>query len=229
MRKRRESDYGYDGPSIEDGNSTKDRGDYNGITEIESGPSRITIDDLQRMEECALLSCSIPKSRPIRKGLAFGLALPFLTLAAAAPPFTGSAVATPTPSPTPTLYIRQESESLDEEVIDYDIQYLTSMSTPTQNLPTNVYVVAETRLPFYLSQDQQGSWTKVDNAWLLYGRQAGVGLSRLYEKGAHNRWPLRILDLTMIRSRLPSPRLTQAIHTIHRSSPLRMLYHQGLS
>jgi hypothetical protein len=49
------------------------------------------------------------------------------------------------------------------------------MSTPTHALPTDVYMVAETRLPFYLSQDQDGSWTKVDDAWFLYGRQAGVG------------------------------------------------------
>jgi hypothetical protein len=48
------------------------------------------------------------------------------------------------------------------------------MSTPTQALPTDVYVVDEQRLPFYMTQDQNGQWVKVDNAWLLYGRQAGV-------------------------------------------------------
>jgi hypothetical protein len=172
MRKRRESDYGYDGPSIEDWNNTKD---YNGITAVESGPSRITIDDLERMER---RSSSPVSKKGSKKRIALGLALPFFTLAAAAPPaYLPTSVATLTP--TPTLYTRQEptAESrIDEEEVDYDIQYLTSMSTPTHALPTNVYVVAETRLPFYLSQDQQGSWSKVDNAWLLYGRQAGVGL-----------------------------------------------------
>jgi len=171
MRKRRESDYGYDGPSIEDWNNTKD---YNGITAVESGPSRITIDDLERMERRT--SCTSLR-KGSKKRIALGLALPFFTFAAAAPPaYLPTSVATLTP--TPTLYIRQEptAESrIDEEEIDYDIQYLTSMSTPTHALPTNVYVVAETRLPFYLSQDQQGSWSKVDNAWFLYGRQAGVG------------------------------------------------------
>jgi hypothetical protein len=171
MRKRRESDYGYDGPSIEDWNNTKD---YNGITVVESGPSRITIDDLERMER---RSSSTSSRKGSKKRIALGLALPFFTFATAAPPaYLPTSVATLTP--TPTLYIRQEptAESrIDEEEIDYDIQYLTSMSTPTHALPTNVYVVAETRLPFYLSQDSQGSWSKVDNAWLLYGRQAGVG------------------------------------------------------
>jgi len=180
MRKRRERDYGYDGPSIGYWNRTKDSKDYNGITEVESGPSRITIDDLERMERSSTPSRfrNSIRSNSVRNTkvrIALGLALPFFTLAAAAPPFNpGSLVATPTPSPT-QLYIRQEAESrIDEEEIDYDIRYLTSMSTPTQALPTNVYVVAETRLPFYLSQDTQGSWTKVDNAWFLYGRQAGV-------------------------------------------------------
>ena len=171
MRKRRESDYGYDGPSIEDWNNTKD---YNGITAVESGPSRITIDDLERLERRTSFISSRKRSK---KRIALGLALPFFTFAAAAPPaYLPTSVATLTP--TPTLYIRQEptAESrIDGENIDYDIQYLTSMSTPTHALPTNAYVVAETRLPFYLSQDQQGSWSKVDNAWLLYGRQAGVG------------------------------------------------------
>jgi len=176
MRKRRESDYGYDGPSIEGWNNTKD---YNGITAVESGPSRITIDDLERMERRSSSSLSKHSSKKgSKKRIALGLALPFFTLAAAAPPaYLPTSVATLTSSPT--LLIRQEptAESrLDGENIDYDIQYLTSMSTPTHALPTNVYVVAETRLPYYLSQDQQGSWSKVDNAWLLYGRQAGVGL-----------------------------------------------------
>jgi hypothetical protein len=173
MRKRRELDYGYDGPN---GDRIKDTEDYNGIMESESGPSRITIDDLERMERKRWRSS--PRPSPKRRiALGLGLALPFLTFAAAAPPaFRETTSIAPTPTPT-RLYTRQTLEPearIDEEEIDYDIQYLTSMSTPTQALPTNVYVVAETRLPFYLSQDQQGSWSKVDNAWLLYGRQAGV-------------------------------------------------------
>lgn len=175
MRKRRERDYGYDGPSIDHWNSSKDNMDYNGIIEVESGPSRITIDDLERMERRRSSSTTTKGSK---KRIALGLALPFLTLAAAAPPAYGSLATTLSPTPT-QLYIRQEptAESrIDEGEVDYDIQYLTSMSTPTHALPTDVYVVAETRLPFYLSQDTQGSWTKVDNAWFLYGRQAGVSL-----------------------------------------------------
>jgi len=175
MRKRRELDYGYDGPN---GDSLKDTKDYNGTMESESGPSRITIDDLERLERKCRRSLPRPSSKR-RVALGLGLALPFITLAAAAPPIyrdTSTIAFTPTPT---RLYTRQTLEPearIDEEEIDYDIQYLTSMSTPTHALPTTVYVVAETRLPFYLSQDQQGSWTKVDNAWFLYGRQAGVSL-----------------------------------------------------
>jgi hypothetical protein len=203
MRKRREVDYGYDGPSIGNWNSTKDRLDYNGIVSVESGPSRITIDDLERMESghrshsSSTLPHSLPRRRTRRKPIVFGIALALLPLVSAAPPIyrPDSPVIASKPTPTPTrLYPRQsqsptststEPESrIDGEEIDYDIQYLTSMSTPTHALPTNAYVVAETRLPYYLSQAQDGSWTKVDNAWLLYGRQAGVSvIIHVFEPG----------------------------------------------
>jgi hypothetical protein len=208
MRKRREVDYGYDGP---DWNSLKEYGDYNGNINSESGPSRITINDLERMEMKRHVSRLPSPSLSRRKrhiALGVGLALPFLTLAAAAPPIYRDrpppAIA-PTPTPNPShLHVRRASAStigaesrIDEEDIEYDIKYLTSMSTPTQALPTEVYIVAETRLPFYLSQDPEGSWSKVDNAWFLYGRQAGVGL-------------LRVNDLrTIINDRSPPPTLAR--------------------
>jgi hypothetical protein len=218
----------------------KDSRDYNGIQEFESGPSRITIDDLERIEGCetgmtggcrtwidysastsatsaSTNKTTIQRTTPRRRRIAIAaaLALPFLPYASAAPPIhrpDQTQVSTIPSQPTPTRirirnynYPRQQTSSvdssitssasasasaaasasasasgtepesrLDEEEIDYDIKYLTSMSTPTHALPTDVYRVAETRLPFYLSQDQQGSWTKVDDAWFLYGRQAGV-------------------------------------------------------
>lgn len=234
MRKRRVIDYG-DGESGGGDSTGRDaslnmfssrkgygqhRIVYHGEEVIESGPSRITIDDLERMErrirrtDTSHTASTRTRSRDrersehrqypaysahrtqrqrrgIRPILAASIAL--LPTVIAAPP-----VHRPVPSahsPTQRLIPRQtkspssststtitasdpqptEPESrIDEEPIDYDIQYLTSMSTPTQALPTDVYVVDEQRLPFYMTQDANGQWTKVDDAWFIYGRRAGV-------------------------------------------------------
>ncbi|KAL7419647.1 hypothetical protein Q5752_005560 [Cryptotrichosporon argae] len=46
-------------------------------------------------------------------------------------------------------------------------------AAPSLVLPTDIAVVPETALPYYLSQGPDGAWTKIDDAWLMYGRRAG--------------------------------------------------------
>lgn len=61
---------------------------------------------------------------------------------------------------------------------DTPLVYPTSVTRPT-DLPTQVVTVDENVLPYYLSQDADGKWYKVDNAWRLYGREAGVSGSTM--------------------------------------------------
>lgn len=214
---------------------------YDGEEDIESGPSRITIDDLERMDrkeqlgqgyststskrsqEGRIERYSVPtrRRRRIQTIIATASLALIPTTLAAPPPYrhdisTRSPSSsrsqqqqrllprqtestpppkpstTPFPSPSPSTSFSfsssgaetqtistQSQPSIDEGSIQYGIKYLTSMSTPTQALPTDVYVVDEQRLPFYLTQNENGEWVKVDNAWLLYGRQGGVSRSRI--------------------------------------------------
>lgn len=228
MRKRRvKVDYGWDGggarhPALVGVSSTEST--YSTSTTdqdiIESGPSRITIDDLERLDrereqsrergfvtrqssqrvrrrkvdregEERLDLDTVEYSehrRTSRRRRKIPTIVPIVTSLALIP----SILAAPTRTATDLLLARQTQASasssytapdplptdpqprLDEEPVDYDIKYLTSMSTPTHALPTDVYVVDERRLPFYMTQNEAGEWTKVDNAWFMYGRRAGV-------------------------------------------------------
>lgn len=94
--------------------------------------------------------------------------LPFLTTTFAAPPplipsNSPQIDVVPVITPTPTLNRR-------------DVAYITTAITPTV-LPTEVKVVPETRLPYVLTRADSGQWEKVESAWSLYGRQAGVSSS----------------------------------------------------
>lgn len=106
--------------------------------------------------------------------------LPFLSTAFAAPPplaptnspRIGSPPPPSSPSPpTPTLQQR-------------DVAYITTAITPTV-LPTEVKVVPETRLPYVLTRADSGRWEKVESAWSLYGRQAGVSVDRTLNNCLH--------------------------------------------
>jgi hypothetical protein len=71
-----------------------------------------------------------------------------------------------------TLGPRQE-----EEYADSPLVYLTSFSTPT-HLPTTTITLDQTVLPYILTKGSDGNWERVNNAWRLYGREAGVSGSR---------------------------------------------------
>lgn len=78
-------------------------------------------------------------------------------------------------------------EQLEEAVMeDTPLVYPTSVTVPT-DLPTETRTVDETSLPFYLTQREDGKWEKVDNAWRLYGREAGVSCVGELEKRCGNR------------------------------------------
>ncbi|WWC60086.1 uncharacterized protein I303_102650 [Kwoniella dejecticola CBS 10117] len=53
------------------------------------------------------------------------------------------------------------------------IKYLTSVSTPSV-LPTANSYVDETVLPYLLSRHEDGSWTRAEGGWSLYGRQVAT-------------------------------------------------------
>jgi hypothetical protein len=61
----------------------------------------------------------------------------------------------------------------EEENPDSPLVYLTSIVEPT-HLPTTTVTVDQTVLPYVLTQDPEGNWRRVNNAWSLYGREAGV-------------------------------------------------------
>jgi len=65
-------------------------------------------------------------------------------------------------------------EEEDDGDPDSPLVYLTSVVAPT-HLPTTTVTVDQTVLPYVLTQDSQGDWRRVNNAWSLYGREAGVG------------------------------------------------------
>lgn len=127
--------------------------------------------------------------------LASILALSLCSTALAAPPIVrrqspspdlASSSSSPqsTYNPTRTITLDPASPSftalskLAHEEDSGPIQYLTSLSRPS-HLPHDIYLVPETTLPYYLSRQSDGTWSKVDNAWLLYGRQAAVRFGSL--------------------------------------------------
>lgn len=52
--------------------------------------------------------------------------------------------------------------------------YSTTSNTAPTGLPTGIVPLNETALPYVLTQVGDGSWSKIDNAWVMYGRSAGV-------------------------------------------------------
>lgn len=293
MRKRRDKvDYGWDGG----GGGVLGSLDVAlhpsaGFGVIESGPSRITIDDLERIEReresqrrrGAIVWDPSTRQERRRRGSREGgkdteidgierssthstsiLAstrrrrrrIPPSTLSIAATfALLPSSLAAPTRTATHSLVPRQTTTTnttssttsaqdpqvtepearIDGEHTDYDIRYLTSMSTPTQALPTDVYVVDERRLPFYMTQNEAGEWTKVDDAWFIYGRRAGVSLSAVGgARSAGNadfcaRMSRRpISGLRMIPVRRPCRRRWSAVH-LNLPSPTTCLLGQSSS
>lgn len=111
-------------------------------------------------------SSSHSRCRPPRKPGALVsslLFLPFLVPSLSAPTRTLSV--SPTSTIDPTSEYRGNGDS--------PLVYLTTVTTPT-TLPSETVTVPATVLPYYLTQKTDGSWEKVDSAWSLYGRQAGV-------------------------------------------------------
>ena len=51
------------------------------------------------------------------------------------------------------------------------VGHLNPVTSPS-GLPTVSIAVDEKTLPYYLSLQEDGRWSKVDNAWYLYGRYA---------------------------------------------------------
>ncbi len=90
----------------------------------------------------------------------------FPTTYAAPPPNRPMApLKPPTFHPYPTTQARHPRRS------SHPISSITSSSGTTA---TSVSVVDETAMPYVLTQVGDGTWSKIDNAWYLYGRQAGV-------------------------------------------------------
>ena len=105
-------------------------------------------------------------------GSALPLALPFLASAHASP------LETPTPArryPPPRITLAPRHG--EEENPDSPLVYLTSVSAPT-HLPTTTVTLDETVLPYVLTKGDDGKWRRVNNAWSLYGREAGVSRTR---------------------------------------------------
>jgi hypothetical protein len=100
------------------------------------------------------------------------LALPFLA------PVCAKAADTPTPTrryPPPRITLAPRRG--EEENADSPLVYLTSFTTPT-HLPTTTVTLDQTVLPYYLTKGDDGNWQRVNNAWSLYGREAGVSRMR---------------------------------------------------
>lgn len=146
------------------------------------------------------------KRRYISTVLVSGIALSLLPTSSAAPPIyrrqspatltttsapTSRSISSTTSSPNPSLTItvtastsaataatsnRHSPIDRFQPESDGPIQYLTSASSPSQ-LPTEIYLVPESTLPWFLAKQSDGSWSKVDHAWNLYGRQPGVSCS----------------------------------------------------
>lgn len=84
---------------------------------------------------------------------------------------TTTTTTTATTNPYPTLAQRRLSTP---------VEYEAPSTVPV----TEKSAVPETALPLYLTQDSEGGWHKVPNAWSLYGRTAvsdatGTGLTGL--------------------------------------------------
>nr|XP_019012280.1 uncharacterized protein I206_03126 [Kwoniella pini CBS 10737]OCF51061.1 hypothetical protein I206_03126 [Kwoniella pini CBS 10737] len=110
--------------------------------------------------------------------------IPFLPSTSAAPPPTRSRrfPRSPLPKPTP---IESYSPIVPRDNVEADptstftikdhrnVKYLTSVVTPSV-LPTNNVYVDETVLPYLLSRHEDGSWTRAEGGWSLYGRQVAT-------------------------------------------------------
>lgn len=168
---------------------------------MQAGPSRITIDDLDRIERegepgQAAGIATIPRdarkrNRP-RSRTKDGqeatsrssTSLPTSSQSVPTPvamlallsPFLHLARAAPPPSrPHPTS--PQPTSSLPPiRSIPPDrraVNYINSVEYPL-SLPTERTLVDETRLPYILSQASDGKWEKEKAGWVMYGRQSGI-------------------------------------------------------
>ncbi|ORY25851.1 hypothetical protein BCR39DRAFT_278855 [Naematelia encephala] len=162
------------------------------LTSMAAGPSSITLDDLERMEsDSELMLSTHPNSSHPRKAssssssssvssqeldgrdtrrrprrrhfhtpktlvLAQLLAVAVPTAYAAPPPTRRQARAVPTPTFQPRTRIA------------YPVT-----TPPISSVTSLPMTLDERRLPYVLTQLDDGSWSKIDNAWSLYGRQAG--------------------------------------------------------
>ncbi|WWC99097.1 hypothetical protein V866_005992 [Kwoniella sp. B9012] len=163
------------------------------LDDVEAGPSRLSSSS-QEMCKCEI--CIPPdSSRPrtasrsrqasarttstkttISSFLPLFL-LPFLPNSLAAPPPSRRLRRSPSPTsststfmPTPTSSEADISSSFNEH---RNIQYLTSVSTPSV-LPTYNEYVDETVLPYLLTRHEEGHWTRAEGGWSLYGRQVAT-------------------------------------------------------
>ena len=106
------------------------------------------------------LICSLP----LRIALSAAWILLPTTLAVPAPNIKKTSSASPasglSPTPPPSIHGRR-------------IENMVVTAWPS-NVPTSVSILDSTALPYMLTQLENGSWSQIDNAWFLYGRQAGV-------------------------------------------------------
>ena len=86
------------------------------------------------------------------------------TLAAPAPTFKMNPLASPTSGPSPTHQPLDRRRQLGDMAV----------TAWPSNIPTSVSMLESTALPYMLTQLDDGSWSQIDKAWFLYGRQAGV-------------------------------------------------------
>ncbi|WWD08822.1 hypothetical protein V865_006936 [Kwoniella europaea PYCC6329] len=163
------------------------------LDNVEAGPSRLSSSsqEMCKCEICVQPDSSRPRtaSRSLRSSartmstkttissfLPLFL-LPFLPTSLAAPPPSrrlrrspSSTSSTPTSTPTATSSEVEISSSFNEH---RNIQYLTSVSTPSV-LPTYNEYVDETVLPYLLTRHEEGHWTRAEGGWSLYGRQVAT-------------------------------------------------------
>ena len=164
-------------------------------------------------------ACNITAQNPSALSVLF---LALLSTTSAAPPPTRPLNHLPSPfrsSPTtPPVPRRYE--------VDDKVHIVT---TAPSDIPTAVLIVDETALPYVLTQVQDGSWSKIDDAWFLYGRQAGVNSPPL-DGGASDVHDslLSMSSPTELTERIGSSRRTPDHHPLpHRLGLSKQLSRRG--
>ncbi|WVQ79066.1 hypothetical protein IAT38_001160 [Cryptococcus sp. DSM 104549] len=156
---------------------------------IEAGPSRLRGEPLEsdggegdarkrRSDPSRTRRRRRPPPTPPTSSPLLALLPPFLL------PFVGTASAAPAPAPpraraalpTPPPIAPREAARDAAPLIDKRVKYPTTVITPSI-LPTSVAYVDETKLPYLLTQHEDGVWRKAEGGWYLYGRKVATPTS----------------------------------------------------